>query len=121
MGGLMRTTYRKCKYCGEFHATNAWPDNHRDPPKARSHLSAPMIDRDGLDDLWHPHNGQLYDSKSAFRAATKAAGGEEVGNETQTDNRVTNKVTHDEVAQAVSMVSQGYKPKTTETASEGWS
>jgi hypothetical protein len=38
---------------------------------------------DHQDLLWHPHNGRYYDSKSAFRRVTKAAGCEEVGNETQ--------------------------------------
>ena len=38
---------------------------------------------DHQDLLWHPHNGKHYDSKSAFRRVTKAAGCEEVGNETQ--------------------------------------
>lgn len=118
---MARTTYRKCKYCGEFHATNDWPDNHRDPPPARSHLSAPAIDRDGLDDLWHPVDGKRYDSKHAFRQTTRASGGDEVGNEVQKDQRRMDKVTHDEVAKAAAMVSQGYKPATTGTASEGWS
>lgn len=119
---MPRVTYRRCKYCEEWHDVANWPDNHRDPPPLRSHLAAPRIDRDGLDDLWHPHDGKLYDSKSAFRAVTKAAGAEEVGTSTQRDNRTFEKVTKDEVAQAAAMVSQGYKPGVSDTAkSDGWS
>lgn len=117
---MARTVYRRCRYCGDLHNVAAWPDNHREPPPARSHLAAPAIDRDGLDDLWHPHNGQIYDSKSEFRKVTRAAGAEEVGNEIQTDNRTWDKVTKDDVAQSVAMLEQGYKPGQTETAAEGW-
>lgn len=79
-----------------------------------------MLALDTMDALWHPHDGRMYESKSEFRAITKASGGEEVGNDTQTDNRKVDTVTKDEVAQAIQMVNQGYKPSITETASEGW-
>lgn len=36
---------------------------------------------DSMDQLRHPVTGRVYDSKSRFRADTKAAGCEEVGNE----------------------------------------
>jgi len=117
---MSRHIYRQCKYCGEFHDIAAWPDNHREPPPARSSLAAPFVDRDGLDDLWHPHDNNHYDSKAAFRAATKAAGAEEVGNEVQKDNRTFDKVTKDDVAKSVSMLREGYKPGQQSTASEGW-
>jgi hypothetical protein len=117
---MPRTTYRRCKYCHEWHDVANWPANHLDPAPQRSHLAAPRIDRDGLDDLWHPHNGKHYDSKSEFRKVTKASGGEEVGTETQRDNRTWDKVTKDDVAQSVAMLQQGYKPGQSETASEGW-
>lgn len=35
------------------------------------------------DRLWHPCDGNYYDSKSRFREVTKAHGGIEVGNESQ--------------------------------------
>ncbi len=119
---MPRTTYRRCKYCEQWHDIANWPDNHRDEAPKRSHLAAPRIDRDGLDDLWHPVDGKLYDSKSAFRQTTKASGGEEVGNEVQRDTRKMDTVTKDEVQKAAAMVSQGYKPGVHGTASsEGWS
>jgi hypothetical protein len=80
-----------------------------------------MLALDTMDALWHPHDGRLYESKSEFRAITKASGGEEVGNDMQADNRKADPVTRDDVGQAISMLNQGYKPNVTETASEGWS
>lgn len=118
---MARHTYRQCKYCGDFHDVSNWPANHMDPAPQRSHLPAPRIDRDGIDDLWHPHDGKHYDSKSAFRRVTKQSGGEEVGNEVQRDTRSMDTVTKDEVQKAAAMVSQGYKPGVHGTGSEGWS
>lgn len=51
--------------------------------------------QDTMDPTWHPHDNKIYNSKSAFRAVTKAAGLEEFGNEfhtaspqhRETDNR----------------------------------
>lgn len=102
--------YRRCKLCGELHALNAWPDNHRDLPPQRSTLPSPSVIRDGLDDLWHPMDGKTYDSKAIFRRVTKEKGGIEVGNDEQKDTRFTDVVTVDEVARAKSMVDQGYRP-----------
>lgn len=42
---------------------------------------------DTMDPLVHPATGRLMDSKSQFRAITRAAGCVEVGNETQRDTR----------------------------------
>lgn len=50
------------------------------------HASA-FILRDQMDATWHPANGGYYDSKSAFRKATRAAGCIEVG-----DAKVTPRV-----------------------------
>jgi len=50
-------------------------------PVQRSHLPAPMLIRDDMDALKNPATGLLYDSKSAFRQATRAAGCYEVGND----------------------------------------
>lgn len=118
----MRTRYRRCKACGEYHWTDAWPANHVEPVIERSELPAPMLNRDGIDALWHPHDGKLYESKSEFRAVTKAAGGQEVGNDVQTDNRKFDHVTKDEVAQAVQMVKQGYQPSVDSSTAtgDGW-
>ena len=46
--------------------------------------SAPGVISDTMDATRHMADGKLYTSKSAFRAATKAAGCVEVGNETPT-------------------------------------
>lgn len=106
----MHKRYRLCKLCGELHDLAAWPDNHRDLPPQRSNLSAPGVIRDGLDDLWHPSDGKLYDSKANFRKSTKRHGGVEVGNEEQRDNRQFDTITEQDVAIAAQMVEQGYKP-----------
>jgi hypothetical protein len=42
---------------------------------------APNLIRDNMDATWHPANGKLYDSKAAFRQATKAAGCIEIGDQ----------------------------------------
>lgn len=49
-------------------------------PPARGAFSCPMVIGDGMDPTEHI-DGKLYDSKSAFRAVTKANGCIEVGNE----------------------------------------
>lgn len=47
---------------------------------ARSHLPAPMVRADGMSqETWCPVDGRVYDSKSAYYAAVKAAGCEVVG------------------------------------------
>lgn len=108
----MRSCYRLCKLCGDLHDLAAWPDNHRDLPPQRSHLSAPGVIRDGLDDLWHPSDGKLYDSKANFRKTTDKFGGIEVGNDIQRDMRYSDTVSSAEVAEAMHMVEQGYRPQT---------
>lgn len=50
-------------------------------PVKRSSLPCPHLIRDGIDDMWHPATGKHYDSKAAFRAATKASGCIEVGDD----------------------------------------
>lgn len=37
--------------------------------------------QDTMDKTWHPGDGRIYESKSAFRRATKALGLEEMGND----------------------------------------
>ena len=39
------------------------------------------VSQDTMEPLWHPHDGRTYDSKSAFRRVTRAAGGVEVSRE----------------------------------------
>jgi hypothetical protein len=56
----------------------AWRDVTNAPRRASRF---PSIIRDGMDALQHPATGEVFDSKSAFRAATKAAGCVELGND----------------------------------------
>lgn len=49
--------------------------------------SGPFVISDHLPDLKHPITGKPMDSKSNFRAVTRAHGCVEVGNETQKDTR----------------------------------
>ena len=49
-------------------------------PVARSHLACPRVIGDGMDPTEHV-DGKFYESKSAYRAVTKAHGYIEVGND----------------------------------------
>ncbi len=49
--------------------------------------AGPYVQSDYLPELRHPRTGKVMDSKSAFRAVTRAHGCVEVGNETQRDTR----------------------------------
>lgn len=62
-------------------------DKAKAPPIARG--TAPNVISDYLPDgaLRHPTTGKMMDSKSGFRAVTKAHGMTEIGNETQRDMR----------------------------------
>lgn len=53
----------------------------------RAGTSGVHVISDTMDPLVHPATGKLMDSKSQFRAITRAAGCIEVGNETQRDTR----------------------------------
>lgn len=52
----------------------------RREPK-RSGLPTPMLSRDGMEPVQSMLDGKFYDSKSALRATYRAAGVEEVGND----------------------------------------
>lgn len=80
------------------------------PSQTRSDLAVPNFMRDCMDALQHPTDDKYYDSKSAFRAVTRASGGEEVGNEVQRNAFKTSDLTKQEVADAMEMVKNGYKP-----------
>lgn len=54
-------------------------------PLGRS--NAPQIISDYLPEMRHPITNELMDSKSRFRAITRAHGCVEVGNDQQTDRR----------------------------------
>lgn len=55
-------------------------EKHLAPPLHEAD-DAPRLIRDSMDPTWHPADGQIYDSKHKFRAATKAAGCIEVGDQ----------------------------------------
>lgn len=116
---------RHCRVCRGWHnVDDAWPYEcraHYKPRAARSDtIPTPMLALDTMDPLWHPSTGEYLDSKSAFRAVTKERGGEEVGNEKQSDNRVWDHCSDNDVGEAIQMLNQGYRPEVNETASEGW-
>lgn len=83
----------------------------------RSDLPAPMLSLDTMAPTWHPHTGELIDSKAHFRAITKASGGEEVGNDRQSPSAKGSDISKADVAEAVQMLKQGYKPDVTLTES----
>lgn len=82
--------------------------------RARSSLPCPSIIRDGLDNVKNPVDGKLYDSKSAYYQAVKAAGCEIVGNEAEkmvAPSTARPDVGRDEIGAALNKVKQGYKPE----------
>lgn len=77
--------FRLCKFCGELHQLDRWPHNCLPDRPARSDYPAPYIISDslpgGVNGLFHHAALRTIDSKSAYRAATKAFGCVEMGNE----------------------------------------
>jgi hypothetical protein len=55
-------------------------------------VAAPYVQQDSMAPTWHPADGQMYESKSAFRAATKASGCVEVGNDKHTKEKPRERV-----------------------------
>lgn len=78
--------------------------------EAEAIYAAPMVIRDGMDDLRHPVTGEMFDSKSKFRQTTKAAGCIELGNDRFTPSRPTEADVRNDVHKAVQMLHQGYRP-----------
>ncbi len=86
--GVLKDRRRLCRHCGELHSVFDWPDNHRDPAPARSDHPAPFVIRDdigGINGLFHHGDGKRYDSKSAYRQATRDSGCIEAGGERPQD------------------------------------
>ena len=86
---------------------------HEQERAARSHLSAPMLIRDGMDALQSQVSGKFYDSKSALRAEYKHHGVVEMGTSAPTTPGVPErpKVTKREIARAINAVkNEGYRP-----------
>ena len=86
---------------------------HEQERAARSHLSAPMLIRDGMDALQSQVTGKFYDSKSALRQEYKHHGVVEMGTDAKATPSVPvrPKVTKGEIAQAINAVkNEGYRP-----------
>ena len=121
---------RFCKVCKGWHNTDAWPSEciaHYGHllGKQRSHaIPLPAFRRDHMDGLWHPLDGNTYDSRSDYDAVTKANPQyQEVGDQMPTAGvpDVDLNIKED-VGRAYQMVQQGYKPNVgaSETNGEGW-
>ena len=81
----------------------------------------PSIRRDTMEAAIHPATGELMDSKSRFREVTKAHGLVEVGNDYLTNlNPRTDDVKSrkQDIATAIEMVEQGYRPPPVESVSD---
>ena len=75
--GTRRSMIRMCKVCGDWHDLEAWPEKC----VRHSKSSAPHVISDTMIPTKHMATGEVLDSKSKFRRATKAAGCVEIGNE----------------------------------------
>lgn len=82
----------------------------------RQPRKTPYLVRDGMAPAVHPATGEMIDSKSAFRAITRANGLVEIGNDALPPPPAPDVVTAAEIAKAYSMVEQGYKPPPCEVA-----
>jgi hypothetical protein len=72
----------------------------------------PAIHRDTSEPMVHPATGEVFDSKSRFRAVTKQHGLVEVGTDNLTNlnpRRADVKSRKQDIAQAMQMVEQGYQ------------
>lgn len=99
-------------HAGEWVDVTDW----KRPPR-----KTPYIVRDGMDALLNHANGQVYDSKSAFRRATRDAGCVEVGNDAPLTLAPRDyRPAVQDVAEAVQMLNQGYQPPPLETVSEAF-
>lgn len=75
-----------------------------------SDLPAPMLIRDTLPDLKGMHDGRIYDSRSNLQRAYKQAGVRVVETGESVAEPQARKISKAEVAEAVGMIKQGYKP-----------
>ena len=74
--------------------------------------AAPYIIRDGMGALRHPATGEMFDSKSQFRRATKDAGCEELGNDVPLHHEYQAPADiKGDIAEAINMLEQGYEPE----------
>jgi hypothetical protein len=79
----------------------------------------PYIIRDTCDPLQHPITGETFDSKSAFRAVTRAHGAVELGNDAPTEPPKRQAPdSKADVIQAYQMVRDGYTAPPIEVAAD---
>ncbi len=78
---MARTRYRYDKETGEVYQVTA---AHEAPARSGAFVISDVM-YGGVEGMVHPATGRRYDSKSQFRAETRARGCIEVGNETQVD------------------------------------
>ena len=76
-----------------------WFDVLEAPAVTRS--NGPSVITDTIYPTWHPATGKYYESKSRFRAETRARGLTETGNDTQRVQRATPYGHRDDVRRAV--------------------
>jgi len=120
-------TQRLCRSCRGWHKLDAWPrecaGHFQSHAKQKGSFPVPYFRRDHMDALFHPLDGQTYDSRSDYDAVTKSRPDVvEMGNDTQTVKPFVDDTVKDDVLQAMSMVSQGYKPSVADAglSGEGW-
>lgn len=85
MSSQREFTQRLCKSCGDWHYLTKWPHNCLPERPARSEFPAPAIHSDslgnGVNGMFHHAALRRFDSKSAYRRATREHGCEEIGGE----------------------------------------
>lgn len=87
---MARKTYRRCKFCNDFHDVDNWPDNHREwIPDNRSELASPSVINGSVDYLQSQADGKIYTCKRTMRREQRAQGFVEVGNENPGAHRKT--------------------------------
>lgn len=77
------------------------------PPR----IGGAYVIRDQQDALLHPATGEMIDSKSRFRQRTKDAGCIEIGTEKLTPKPRVKPDLRKDVAKAMQMVREGYRPQ----------
>lgn len=81
---MSREKFRICKSCRSMHDVARWPQECIEPYRvAKSILPCPAIRVDGMDAIMNHADGMMYDSRSQYERAVKAAGCVIVGDDIQ--------------------------------------
>lgn len=86
--------------------TGEWSTVERAPSQPRVYIQGDRLPTP----LQHPVDGKFYDSKSQFRALTKAAGYIERGTDRLPPHEYQPRSEIETIAKAKQMVEQGYRP-----------